>query len=99
MTPRTRASGISSSTTGAKPAVYACFEKSPSVRVSTIFGTFMTRSGVVQSVHAFGEDRQLAMMFTVFMSAVLVFELSGDYAIVLPLLVDAWIDRLRRHGR
>ena len=22
----------------------------------TIFGTFMTRSGVVQSVHAFGED-------------------------------------------
>ena len=26
----------------------------------TIFGTFMTRSGVVQSVHAFGEDRQLA---------------------------------------
>ncbi|MBE3071748.1 MAG: cytochrome c biogenesis protein CcsA, partial [Acidobacteria bacterium] len=28
----------------------------------TIFGTFMTRSGVVQSVHAFGEDRQLAIM-------------------------------------
>ena len=26
----------------------------------TIFGTFMTRSGVVQSVHAFGEDRALA---------------------------------------
>jgi len=25
----------------------------------TIFGTFMTRSGVVQSVHAFGEDREL----------------------------------------
>ena len=23
----------------------------------TIFGTFMTRSGIVQSVHAFGEDR------------------------------------------
>lgn len=33
----------------------------------TIFGTFMTRSGVVQSVHAFGEDKQLAWMFTVFM--------------------------------
>ena len=31
----------------------------------TIFGTFMTRSGVVQSVHAFGEDTQLAWMFTV----------------------------------
>ena len=27
----------------------------------TIFGTFMTRSGVVQSVHAFGEDRELAL--------------------------------------
>src|SRR5678809_775611 len=33
----------------------------------TIFGTFMTRSGVVQSVHAFGEDRELAMLFTSFM--------------------------------
>ena len=30
----------------------------------TIFGTFMTRSGVVQSVHAFGEDKKLATMFT-----------------------------------
>ena len=30
----------------------------------TIFGTFMTRSGVVQSVHAFGEDRELAWLFT-----------------------------------
>ena len=30
----------------------------------TIFGTFMTRSGVVQSVHAFGEDPELARMFT-----------------------------------
>ena len=36
----------------------------------TIFGTFMTRSGVVQSVHAFGEDPDLAMMFTVFMVAI-----------------------------
>ena len=33
----------------------------------TIFGTFMTRSGVVQSVHAFGEDPELARMFTIFM--------------------------------
>ena len=33
----------------------------------TIFGTFMTRSGVVQSVHAFGEDPILAKLFTVFM--------------------------------
>jgi cytochrome c-type biogenesis protein CcmF len=37
----------------------------------TIFGTFMTRSGVVQSVHAFGEDRMLAVMFTVFMVLIL----------------------------
>ena len=35
----------------------------------TIFGTFMTRSGVVQSVHAFGEDRELARLFTIFMIA------------------------------
>ena len=26
----------------------------------TIFGTFLTRSGVVQSVHAFGDDPELA---------------------------------------
>ena len=35
----------------------------------TIFGTFMTRSGVVQSVHAFGEDPWLAKLFTGFMIA------------------------------
>ena len=33
----------------------------------TIFGTFMTRSGVVQSVHAFGEDNELALLFIIFM--------------------------------
>jgi len=38
----------------------------------TIFGTFMTRSGIVQSVHAFGEDPQLAMLFIMFMSFILV---------------------------
>ena len=37
----------------------------------TIFGTFMTRSGVVQSVHAFGEDRELALLFTIFMVFIL----------------------------
>ena len=37
----------------------------------TIFGTFMTRSGVVQSVHAFGEDKELAWLFTAFMIVVL----------------------------
>ncbi len=38
----------------------------------TIFGTFLTRSGVVQSVHAFGEDPALAWTFGVFMIVILV---------------------------
>lgn len=38
----------------------------------TIFGTFMTRSGVVQSVHAFGEDSVLALQFIVFMALILI---------------------------
>jgi cytochrome c-type biogenesis protein CcmF len=38
----------------------------------TIFGTFMTRSGVVQSVHAFGEDNELAMLFIIFMAFILI---------------------------
>ena len=38
----------------------------------TIFGTFMTRSGAVQSVHAFGEDNVLALQFIVFMAVILV---------------------------
>ncbi len=38
----------------------------------TIFGTFLTRSGVVQSVHAFGEDPQLAWTFGAFMVVILV---------------------------
>ncbi|MDY0000062.1 MAG: cytochrome c-type biogenesis CcmF C-terminal domain-containing protein [Polyangia bacterium] len=33
----------------------------------TIFGTFMTRSGFVRSVHSFGEDRGLFWSFVVFM--------------------------------
>ncbi len=37
----------------------------------TIFGTFMTRSGIVQSVHAFGKDTRLAWIFTIFMGLVL----------------------------
>jgi cytochrome c-type biogenesis protein CcmF len=63
----------------------------------TIFGTFMTRSGVVQSVHAFGEDRALAWMFTVFMVAIL----GVSFGLViyrLPLLrsrheLDSWASR------
>jgi cytochrome c-type biogenesis protein CcmF len=38
----------------------------------TIFGTFMTRSGVVQSVHAFGEDNELAMLFILFMAVIFI---------------------------
>ncbi len=38
----------------------------------TIFGTFMTRSGAVQSVHAFGEDNILALQFIVFMAVILI---------------------------
>ncbi|MFT3698454.1 MAG: cytochrome c-type biogenesis CcmF C-terminal domain-containing protein [Kofleriaceae bacterium] len=38
----------------------------------TIFGTFMTRSGAVQSVHAFGEDNVLALQFIVFMAVILI---------------------------
>ncbi len=63
----------------------------------TIFGTFMTRSGVVQSVHAFGEDRELAWMFTVFMAVLLVVSF-GMLMWRLPLLrarhqLDSWVSR------
>src|ERR687887_660017 len=63
----------------------------------TIFGTFMTRSGVVQSVHAFGEDRWLAGIFTGFM--ILILALSFGLVIYrLPLLkarheLDSWSSR------
>jgi len=63
----------------------------------TIFGTFMTRSGVVQSVHAFGEDRELAWLFTVFMIAIVTFSF-GFVVYRLPLLksrhtFDSWVSR------
>jgi cytochrome c-type biogenesis protein CcmF len=63
----------------------------------TIFGTFMTRSGVVQSVHAFGEDKALMWMFTAFMVAVLSFSFAWVIA-RLPLLkprydLDSWVSR------
>ena len=38
----------------------------------SIVGTFMTRSGVVQSVHAFGEDPDLAWTFGVFIFVILI---------------------------
>jgi cytochrome c-type biogenesis protein CcmF len=63
----------------------------------TIFGTFMTRSGIVQSVHAFGEDRELAVLFTIFM----IFTLVVSFGLVIwrmPLLrsrneLDSWASR------
>ena len=63
----------------------------------TIFGTFMTRSGVVQSVHAFGEDRELALLFTIFMIAILTFSF-GLVIYRLPMLrarhsLDSWVSR------
>jgi cytochrome c-type biogenesis protein CcmF len=63
----------------------------------TIFGTFMTRSGVVQSVHAFGDDPVLAKLFTGFMIVIVVFSFS---LVIwrLPLLkarneLDSWLSR------
>ena len=63
----------------------------------TIFGTFMTRSGIVSSVHAFGEDRELAWLFTGFMVVILTFSF-GLVIYRLPLLkarndLDSWMSR------
>ena len=63
----------------------------------TIFGTFMTRTGIVQSVHAFGEDRELAWMFTAFMILIVVVSF-GLVIYRMPLLrsrneLDSWASR------
>jgi cytochrome c-type biogenesis protein CcmF len=63
----------------------------------TIFGTFMTRSGVVQSVHSFGENRELAWLFTGFMVLLLTFSF-GVVIYRLPMLrarneLDSWTSR------
>jgi cytochrome c-type biogenesis protein CcmF len=64
----------------------------------TIFGTFMTRSGVVQSVHAFGEDKILAWLFTGFMVVIVTFSF-GLVIYRLPMLrarsneLDSWVSR------
>jgi cytochrome c-type biogenesis protein CcmF len=63
----------------------------------TIFGTFMTRSGIVQSVHAFGQDTQLAWVFTIFMILMLI--VSFGFVIYrMPELrsrakLDSWLSR------
>src|SRR5438876_3480599 len=63
----------------------------------TIFGTFMTRSGVVQSVHAFGDDPILAKLFVGFMIVIVAFSF-GLVIYRLPLLkarneLDSWVSR------
>jgi cytochrome c-type biogenesis protein CcmF len=63
----------------------------------TIFQTFMTRSGVVQSVHAFGEDPELGRLFVMFM--ITIATVSFGFVIYrLPLLkarneLESWASR------
>ena len=63
----------------------------------TMFQTFMTRSGVVQSVHAFGEDPELGRMFIIFMLTIAV---TGFGWVIyrLPMLkarneLESWASR------
>ena len=63
----------------------------------TIFGTFMTRSGIVQSVHAFGQDAVLTRLFTGFMVGLLAFSF-GMLLYRVPLLrarneLDSWVSK------
>jgi cytochrome c-type biogenesis protein CcmF len=63
----------------------------------TIVGTFLTRSGIVQSIHAFGEDPELARYFVAFMITTVVF-CFGWVIYRLPLLkgrheLDSWMSR------
>ena len=63
----------------------------------TIVGTFLTRSGVVQSIHAFGEDPQLARYFIIFMVSTIIFCFSW-VIYRLPLLrnrheLDSWMSK------
>jgi cytochrome c-type biogenesis protein CcmF len=54
----------------------------------TIVGTGLTRTGAVQSVHAFGEDNALALLFVLFMCVILVGSL-GLLLVRLPRLRSA----------
>jgi cytochrome c-type biogenesis protein CcmF len=63
----------------------------------TIFQTFMTRSGIVQSVHAFGEDPELGRMFIIFMLTTAAISF-GLVIYRLPLLkarneLESWASR------
>jgi cytochrome c-type biogenesis protein CcmF len=63
----------------------------------TIFGTFMTRSGIVQSVHAFGQDDTLKWIFIIFMALTVI--VSFGFVIKrMPELrsratLESWISR------
>ena len=63
----------------------------------TIFQTFMTRSGIVQSVHAFGEDPELGRMFIIFMITIAAVSF-GWIVYRLPMLkarneLESWSSR------
>ena len=63
----------------------------------TLVGTFMTRSGIVQSVHAFGNDPELAARFLAFIGFMTCFSL-GYVVYRLPVLrsrgeLDSWVSR------
>ena len=63
----------------------------------TIFGTFMTRSGIVQSVHAFGEDNVLALQFVAFLAFIMVVSVgllvyrSNQLSSTMEL--ESWVSR------
>ena len=63
----------------------------------TIVGTMMTRTGIVQSVHAFGEDNQLLVAFLIFLTIISIFSF-GLLFHRLPLLrsrneLESWLSR------
>jgi cytochrome c-type biogenesis protein CcmF len=63
----------------------------------TIIGTTMTRTGIVQSVHAFGQDNTLLLLFSIFLAVVVV--VSFGFMIArLPELrargrLESWLSR------
>jgi cytochrome c-type biogenesis protein CcmF len=63
----------------------------------TIMGTTMTRTGIVQSVHAFGQDNTLLVIFSIFMTVVII--VSFGFMIArLPELrargrLESWLSR------
>src|SRR5262249_19833627 len=63
----------------------------------TIFGTTMTRSGIVQSVHAFGQDNVLLVWFLSFLGVVILLSI-GLIIYRMPLLrsraeLESWVSR------